>query len=208
MQMATDGTVTKTTLADASDPGTRFDAAQLDALVESFAANLIELQPPEEKPYTYLLWLACQLREFFLGDDLVVQQTLHNVGTNFLRASSFVIETNILHRKLPSEKLCMNSILPGDLGTCERAILHQANALQQWFTPDYRYGFLAFLRQSAADEQWSSDTRVLGSRLRQIGDYKVGDTLNGKHRLYVLGYGMKLTTDGEGNSVYNLTPIP
>lgn len=110
---------------------THFDASIMDALAGAFQSGLPDLMPLEERPHQYLLFTAGVLKDFFKADDVLVPQSLYGFTTNFWRASNAVIETLVLHRKLPSQKTAVYLIMPGDVQDSEKAILHQAASLRE-----------------------------------------------------------------------------
>lgn len=172
----------------------RFDNRSMEPLVKSMRSGLIELLPIEDRPAYYMLWISAQLRDFFRNDEVIVPQTVYQLTSNFHRSASFFSETLVIHKKRPSQKVAVFSIIPGDYGTAERAILQQVASLREDLTPDYANVLLAVFRQSVTEDQYPETAKILGSRLYQVGEYTVGDSASGKHRLYIAGFGISLST--------------
>jgi hypothetical protein len=100
----------------------------------------------------------------------------------------------VIHKKRPSQKLALFTLIPGDPGTAERAILSQVAALRPDLTPEYSNVLLAIFRQNASEEECQADSSILGSRLYQVGEFTVGDSAAGRYRLYLAGFGISVST--------------
>lgn len=190
MEMAT-GTESGTRVGNGyAGDAVKFDATSMAPLVETMKDGLKELLPLDDKPASMMLWAAAQLRDYLSGDDVLVPQTVYQLSSNFHRSANFFIETLVIHRKLPSQKLALYCFIPGSIASADKAVLQQVSALRPELTPEYSYAAIALLREPAADDTGKIDP-ILGSKVHTIGDF-VADTQ--RTRLFVSGFGIKLTS--------------
>lgn len=164
---------------------TRFNDVYFDVMIAGLRRGLVELQPIEDRPAYYLMWLGAQLRECIKSDvQKIVPQTVFQLSSNFYRSAGFFIETLAFDDRDSHDKACIYTLLPGTRDGAERTIHHHLSSVGPDLTPDYDYAMTAFFRQPVSEGMFRDDAQIAGCRIRYVGDFIVGEGSEPNHRLY------------------------